>query len=60
MTMFLMAISIIFTPPPLDKETGILSQYAVGVMPPVVTARQEWGHIPEDLSHVDGFISMGS
>jgi hypothetical protein len=38
-------------------ETGILSQYALYDMPPVVEARQAWGQLPADLTGIDGFIA---
>lgn len=41
----------------MSIETGILSQYEVGIMPDVVVAQQEWERLPMDLSHVDGFVA---
>jgi hypothetical protein len=41
----------------LPIETGILSQYAEGVMPGVVEARQGWDQLPDNLSMYDGFVA---
>lgn len=54
---FLIIFSIIFPINAPVIETGILSQYAEGVMPHVVDARQSWNQLPEDLSGIDGFVA---
>jgi hypothetical protein len=66
LTKLLTAVSLLLSFPigPLGEqpdvptvETGILSQYAIGVMPGVVDIRQEWGQLPLDLSGIDGFVA---
>lgn len=37
---------------------GWTSHYAPNVMAQVIENRQEWGHIPHDLSHFDGFVAV--
>lgn len=54
--LFLSAVTILLGGLPI--ETGILSQYEQGVMPPVVAARQEWEQLPDDLTGIDGFIAV--
>jgi len=38
--------------------TGIASQYAPGVMDEVITNRQKWEQIPQDVSNFDGYIAV--
>lgn len=41
-----------------DYQAGYTSQYAAGVMEATIAARQEWGHLPEDLRPYDVFAAV--
>ena len=40
-------------------QPAYASRYAPGIMLATVEARQEWGHLPNDLSRFDGFVAVG-
>jgi hypothetical protein len=41
-----------------DHQVGYTSQYGRSVMEATIAARQEWGHLPADLSRYDVFAAV--